>query len=141
MVIFCCPASPTKYYRHVKNDRRLLPIYRDIGPHCEHEAASCIRGYHIYRDIWTVAIGEELDCVRESGYMRDRYAVAVKRAGATVGHTPKNLSCLLFSIVFKDPEDHPSASNTSGATFLHSTELRNEAMQLSQDHTVPSFTV
>ena len=28
-----------------------------------------------------------------------------------------------------------------GATFLHSTELRNVAAQLSQDRTVPSFTV
>ena len=78
----------------------------------KHEAASSIRGYHIYRDIWTAAIGEELDCVRESGSMRDRYAGAVKRAGVTNcwTFTPKNLSCLLF--VFKDPEDHPSASTT-----------------------------
>ena len=106
----------------------------------EHEAASCVPGYHIYHDIWTAAIGEELDCVRESGSMRDRYAGAVKRAGVTVGHfTPINISCLLF--VFKDPEDHPSASNTSGATFLHSTELGNVAGQLSQDRTVPSLTV
>ena len=30
----------------------------------EHEAASCIRAYHIHRDIWTATIGEELDCVR-----------------------------------------------------------------------------
>ena len=29
----------------------------------------------------------------------------------------------------------------SRVTFLYSTELRNEAAQLSQDHTVPSFTV
>ena len=28
-----------------------------------------------------------------------------------------------------------------GATFLHSTELRNEEVKLSQDRTVPSFTV
>ena len=28
-----------------------------------------------------------------------------------------------------------------GATFVHSTVLRNEAAQLSQDRTVPSFTV
>ena len=71
--------------------------------------------------------------------MRDRYAVAVKRAGVTVGHTPRNLSCLLFCVVFKDPEHHPSVSNTSGVTFLHSTELRNKAAQLSQDCTVPIF--
>ena len=38
-------------------------------------------------------------------------------------------------------EDHPSASHTSRAAFLHSTELRNESAQLSQDRTVPSFTV
>ena len=50
----------------------------------EHEAASCIRGYHIYRDIWTAAVG---------------------------------------------------------ATFLHSTELRNETAWLSQDRMVPSLTV
>ena len=36
--------------------------------------------------------------------------------------------------------DHPSASDTSGETFLHSTELRNEAAQL-QDCTVPSFCI
>ena len=59
----------------------------------EHEAASGNRRYHIYHDIWTAAIGEELDCVTESGNMRDRYAVAVKRAGVTVGHTPKNHVC------------------------------------------------
>ena len=50
----------------------------------EHEAASCVRGYHIYRDIWKAAIG---------------------------------------------------------VTFHHSTELRNKAMQLSQDHTIPTFII
>ena len=38
-------------------------------------------------------------------------------------------------------EDHPSASDASRPTFLHSTELRNEAVQLSQDRTVPKCTV
>ena len=33
-------------------------------------------------------------------------------------------------------EDHPSASDTSRVIFLHSTELRNETAQLSQDRTL-----
>ena len=86
----------------------------------EHEAASCICGYHIYRDIWTAAIGEELDCVRESGNMRDRYAGAVKRAGVTVGHLPV---CSLFLRIRKTnlplqiPQERHSSTLQSSETW------------------------
>ena len=49
---------------------------------------------------------------------------------------PKAASCICGY-----GEDHPSTSDTSRATFLHSIELRNEAAQISQDRTAPSFTV
>ena len=55
---------------------------------------SCIRGFHVYHTVWTPYIGEDLDCVRESGNSEDPFAVAVTKAGETIGHVPRTISCV-----------------------------------------------
>ena len=57
---------------------------------------SVIRGHHIYKRVWTPIIGEILSVAIDSANRHDRFAVAVLKAGAIVGHIPKEVSRLFY---------------------------------------------
>ena len=57
---------------------------------------SVVRGHHIYKSIWTPYIGEVLPAAVEDGNEEDQYAVAVCKGGIVVGHTPRELSRILY---------------------------------------------
>ena len=55
-----------------------------------------VRGYHVYRVYWDLVIGEELTTQPDPDGRKfgDKHSVAVMKDGVTVGHLPKDISCL-----------------------------------------------
>ena len=55
-----------------------------------------VLGYHVYRVYWDPVIGEELTTQPDPDGRQfgDKHSVAVMKDGITVGHLPKDISCL-----------------------------------------------
>ena len=62
---------------------------------------SVIRGHHVYKRIWTPTIAEILSVNTDPTNRHDRFAIAVLKAGAIVGHVPREVNrifhCFLMS--------------------------------------------
>jgi hypothetical protein len=53
-----------------------------------------VHGFHVYGASLTPCVGEILECICEFGNREDPYTVAIHKTGSTVGHVPRNISCL-----------------------------------------------
>ena len=62
---------------------------------------SVVRGHHIYKAIWSPELEERLDVSKDHGNPYDRFAVSVIREGQIVGHTPREISRILWSFISK----------------------------------------
>ena len=58
------------------------------------QVQSAVRGYHVYQNIWTATIGYVLSSEKEPQNSVDPYVVATIFADTTVGHIPREFSCV-----------------------------------------------
>ena len=59
---------------------------------------SVIRGHHVYKSVWIPFIGETLSQMPDDGNEHHIYAVGVVKDAAIVGHAPRELSRVFFSL-------------------------------------------
>lgn len=57
---------------------------------------SVIRGHHIYKRIWTPTITEILSVNFDPANRHDHFTIAVLKAGAVVGHVPREVSRIFY---------------------------------------------
>ena len=57
---------------------------------------SVIRGHHIYKGVWTPITAEIPSVTTDLANRHDRFVVAVLKAGAIVGHVPREVSRLFY---------------------------------------------
>ena len=57
---------------------------------------SVIRGHHIYKRIWIPTVTEILSVNFDPANRHNRFAIAVLKAGAIVGHVPREFSRIFY---------------------------------------------
>ena len=60
---------------------------------------SVIRDHHIYKTIWPPTAAEILSVNFDPANRHDRFAIAVLKAGAIVGHVPREVSRIFFFLM------------------------------------------
>ena len=59
---------------------------------------SVICGHHVYKRVWTPITAEILSVITDLANRHNHFAVAVLKAGAIVGHVPKEVSRVFYEV-------------------------------------------
>ena len=81
-----------------------------------------VRGFHVYRFYWDPVIGEKLTTQPDPDGRKfgDKHSVAVMKDGMTVGHLPKDISCLAkYFIVHRGTITCKETGNKKRSKMLH----------------------